>query len=164
MKNQRSLRATQPSHPVESTVFPGQIEQVVSSADCRSVEPLSAPDPSIFSIRGRIREDGAAGSTPADRESAEPLLTLEDRLLVAFAARGDERIGQIIVNALALEGRHIHDLYGLPDDALGRAVEEYVFYGDDSLVPSGRPVPTRASSAAADANHKASPSPSEPLL
>ena len=60
-----------------------------------------------------------------DKDCIPPLLTLEDRLLVALAARGNLRIGQLIVVATGAA----HPFY-LDDLTLVDLVERYVFEGD----------------------------------
>ena len=60
-------------------------------------------------------------------------LSLEDRLLVALAARGNQRIGQFLVNAVGNFDWPEADLFYLSDEDLVVAVEEEVFGDDEGL-------------------------------
>jgi len=101
----------------------GQIEQVVSSADCRSAEQSRAPD---HANHTRNRDGGAAGTLSSLGQSAE-LLELEDRLLVAFAGRGRLRIAQLIENVFGCPNdQGTRCLFYCSDERFVEAVERFV--------------------------------------
>lgn len=126
MKDQRSDRTDQPSpersDTVESPMKQGQVEQVVCSADCRSVERT---DPLHRQNHQQISDiaDGAAGTAPS--ESAEHILSFEMRLLVALAGRGERTIGEFIWDAQ----RHseVSDITVVDDEQLILALEAEAF-------------------------------------
>jgi hypothetical protein len=113
---------------VESLENSGRLSSVVSSADCRSGERTETPSESIpqINLTNDDKRDGAAGIVPV--ESAEHILTLEDRLLVAIAARGDVRMGQFIFKALARTGESVLAQLDLaPDEHLVATLEAEAF-------------------------------------
>ena len=65
-------------------------------------------------------------------ESA-PILSLEDRLLVALAARGDERFGQFIENALVGWRNAGIQFFYISDEQFVEALEYAAFGDDESL-------------------------------
>src|SRR5205814_8925256 len=80
---------------------------------------------------GLQNTDATSGLQNTDATSGlHASLSLEDRLVVAFARRGEQRIGQFVENALLYPLRHgrqgcLDCIYDTPDDALLRAIEAH---------------------------------------
>lgn len=105
------------------------------SAPAKPTADLVAPNDS--------KSTGAAGTLPDEPVSLlppAPLLSLEDRLLVCLAARGHQRIGQFIENALGLCNHfpEVADyeavcIFHLSDEEFVGALEAEVFGDGDAL-------------------------------
>lgn len=87
---------------------------------------IVAPD-GVFAPNGETSAPAVSSRSDANDQSAAPLLSLEDRVLVVLSGRGHLRIGQLIENALT-EGI-VAPLFYITDEALVAALEFAAFEG-----------------------------------
>ena len=109
--------------------IPSTTEPHPALPDANPSSSLPVDDPPC----GCACHDGTGDTQFCACDEHEPsVLSLEDRLLVALAARGEQRIGQLIRNAVPyVAADFATSVFYLSDEALVRAVEEYVFHEDD---------------------------------